>query len=205
MANSLAKLWICALALGSSALAAQDGRGTSGDIVLDMQSFEIDNKTNLIHLRAPRIKQGDMVIAADEALATGLDFQAKSEWKLNGHVRISLNSAVVMADSAVFTFDDKQLSRGELGGKATFEDSRPDSKSPVTGGASNVVYDYTTRTLRLTDNAWVHKDEYEMEGCDFVYNLSDGRVTSGSTNCGGFRIRVPKKQGEDTAGAAPPQ
>src|SRR5262245_60816192 len=119
MANSPSSLCLCALLLSSSAVTAQDNARAGCELALDMQSFEIDNKTNLINLHGPHITQCDLSISADQAVATGLEFQAKSEWKLTGHVRIKVDSAVVMAESAVFTFDDKQLSRGELSGEAT--------------------------------------------------------------------------------------
>jgi lipopolysaccharide transport protein LptA len=203
MANSLSRFWICALALGSSALAAQGGR-PANELLLEMQAVEIDNKTNLINLRGPRISQGDMSIAADQAVATGIDFQSKSEWKFTGNVRITLDSALVTADTAVFSFDDEELARGELAGNATFEDKQPDEAEPARGGASKIAYDYTGRTLRLTDNAWFQGDGVQAEGCDLVYNLTTERVTSGSTECADlFRIRFLPKQ--DAAGADPPQ
>src|SRR5262245_53432625 len=108
MANSLGKFCICALALGASALAAQDRAKPADEIVLSTGgSFEIDNKTNLVKLHGPvRITQGAMSIEADEALATGTEFQAKSEWTFNGRVRITTDRAVMTSESAVFTFDD---------------------------------------------------------------------------------------------------
>lgn len=205
MANSLGKFWICALALGSSALAAQDSARDSSELVLVMQSFEIDNKTNLITLRGPQITQGDLRIAADEAVATGIEFQAKSEWKLHGNVRITLDSAVVSADSAVFSFDDKQLSRGELAGHASFEQTQPNGKDPARGGAGKIVYDYRGRVLRLLTDAWIQSDRIQATGCDVVYNLTTKSVSSGSSDCPDlFQIRILSK-GENAAGSAPPQ
>jgi lipopolysaccharide transport protein LptA len=203
MASFLGRVTACALALGSSALGAQNSQPAS-ELLLDMQSFEIDNKTNLINLRGPRITQGAMSIAADEAVATGIDFEAKSEWKFNGNVRITLDSAVVTSASAVFAFDDKELARGELAGDATFEDAQPEGE-PARGGANKIVYDYKGRTLRLTENAWFRGDGVQAEGCDLVYNLTTERVTSGSSECADrFTIRFLPKQG-DAAPAAPPQ
>jgi lipopolysaccharide transport protein LptA len=202
MANFLGRLSALGLLLGSCALAAQDERTA---LVLEMQTLEIDNKTNLINLRGPKITRGDMSIAADEAVATGLDFESKSEWKLKGNVRITLESAVVKSDSAEFTFDDDELARGELAGGATFEDTQPDTPEPARGGASKIIYDYTSRTLRLTENAWFQGDGVQAEGCDLVYNLTTERVTSGSTECADlFRIRFLPKQ-QDAARPQAPQ
>lgn len=200
MANFLSSLCVLGLVLGSCALAAQSTRTA---LVLEMQSLEIDNKTNLINLRGPKITRGDMSIAADEAVATGLDFESKSEWKLKGNVRITLDSAIVTSDSAEFTFDDDELARGELMGRATFQDAHPDNAEPARGGANKIIYDYTGRTLRLTEGAWFQGDGVQAEGCDLVYNLTTERVTSGSTQCADlFRIRFLPKQ--DAARTNPP-
>jgi len=208
----LMKLSLCTLALGSTAIvardgaaqdrAAQDGARKATEVVLDMQSFELDSQTNLINLRAPRIKQGDMIIAADQAVATNTDFRAKSEWRLSGHVKITLDSAVITSETATFTFDEKQLARGELTGQATFEDPNPGDKEPARGGANKIAYDFAARTLRLTENAWFHKDQYQASGCDLVYNLATQHLSSGSMACADrFQIRVLPKQGEPGADA----
>ena len=74
--------------------------------------------------QTPRITQGDLTIAADDALATGFEFDEASEWRFTGNVRIEVATAVMEADSAVFTFADGQLSRGELEGTpASFSDT----------------------------------------------------------------------------------
>jgi len=207
MANSLRNLLICVLAsLMSPALAAQNA-GCHDDVVLDSGPFVLDGKTNLINVQAPRITQCKVVITADEATATAIDFEARSEWRFKGHVRVVVEGAVLSADSAVFTFVDKRLARGELAGTAKFEEARgADGKDPISGGAGKLVYDYQAKTLRLSDNAWVHKPrQYDVEGgCDLIYDLNEQRVTSGSTACGqNNRIRVlPRQDGE--AGAAAP-
>ena len=79
MANLLASLLICVLALGGSVVAAQERARNCTEVLLDMQSFELDSKTNLINLHAPRITQCAMTIIADQSVATSTDFQAKSE------------------------------------------------------------------------------------------------------------------------------
>jgi lipopolysaccharide transport protein LptA len=208
MAHSLAKATLCVLAFGASALAAQQGGAPLDDLVLNMQSFEIDTKTKLINLHGPLIKQGDMSIAAEEALATDKESRAKSEWRFDGNVRITVASTLVTSDSAVFAFDDKgQLARGELAGQATFEDPQPGRKSPARGGAGKIIYDRAKRTLQLTENAWFQSEGVHAQGCDIVYNLDTENVKSGSSDCADrFQMRFPpKQQGDNAAAAAPPQ
>ena len=152
----------------------------------------IDRKTNLFHLREPRITQGAMTIQADEALATGVDFNEHSEWRFTGHVRINVDSALLEADRAIFTFDADRLARGELDGRpATLTDHNATHKEPVRGGANKLVYDYAAHTLRLSEHAWINKGQTEIQGCDLIYDFNDERVTSGSSDCGeAFRIRI---------------
>ena len=198
-------LWVSVLAAaGCTALAAQNN-GEPQELLLDSASLTLDRATNLIHLRSPRISQGNLAITADEALATGIEFDQKSEWRFIGNVRISVDTAVIEARSAVFTFDQEQLARGELEGTpATFTDEDPARAKPIRGGANKFSSDYLARTLRLSDNAWVHKDQYEIQGCDLIYDFAAERVTSGSADCAElFRIRVLSNQDEQAPSAAP--
>ncbi|HVS25654.1 MAG TPA: LptA/OstA family protein [Gammaproteobacteria bacterium] len=210
MANSFRNLLICSLAsLMSPALAAQSS-GCHEEVVLDSGPFVLDGKTNLINVRTPKITQCSVVVTADEMTATANDFEKQSgEWRFMGNVRVAVGGAVLSADSAVFTFADKRLARGELAGAAKFEDAQTaDSKEPISGGAGKLVYDYEAKTLQLSDNAWVHKPhQYDVQGgCDLIYDLNEQRVTSGSAACGEKnRIRVLPHQDGEAPAAAPAQ
>jgi lipopolysaccharide transport protein LptA len=208
MANSLRNLLICGLAaLVSPALAAQSS-ACHEEVVLDSGPFVLDGKTNLINMSAPKITQCNVVLTADEVIATANDFEKQTgEWRFTGHVRVAFDGAVLTADSAVFTFADKRLARGELTGTAKFEDKQSEAnKEPISGGAGKLVYDYQAKTLQLSDNAWVHKpQQYDVRGgCDLIYDLNEQRVTSGLGDCDEKNtIRVlPRQDGEATP--APP-
>jgi lipopolysaccharide transport protein LptA len=198
---------VCLIVFAALARCALGAEGDSEQLVFESQSWTLDGKTNLIHFVGPKITQGDLGIEAQEAIATGIEFEQQSEWRFTGQVRIKLDGALITADSAVFTFADKRLSRGELSGSATFEDTaRAEGKSAVRGGANKILYDDRARTLRLSENAWVHKDQYEMQGCDLIYNLNGEGVTSGSPNCPQpFRIRVLSQQNENAAATDAPR
>ena len=209
MANSLRNLLICVLGLTAmQSLAAQSARSSCRDpVVLDSGPFVLDHKTNLIDVQKPKITQCKTVITADQATATGLDFDTKSEWRFKGNVRVVIDDNYELtADSAVFTFADKQLSRGQLLGTATFVDKQTADK----GTANKLVYDDKAKTLVLSDNARVHKAQYEIQGgCDLLYDMNEKRVTSGSTACdSNYRFRVlpnekekPHQDGEAPAAA----
>jgi len=207
MASSLRNLLIFVLALtASQALAAQGASSACREpVVLESGPFVIDHKTSLIDVRAPKITQCKTVITADEATATGLDFDTRSEWRFKGHVHVTVdNTYELTADAAVFTFADKQLARGQLLGQATFVDKQTTDK----GSANKLVYDDKAKTLVLSDNAQVHKDKYDIQGgCDLIYDLNEKRVTSGATTCGkNYQFRVvpnkePRQDGEAPAAA----
>jgi len=208
MGNSLARFCVCALLATTvyTVLAAQEA-ARSDDLVLDFESGTFNRQTNLFEARHPRIVQGNMRIEADES--SGVDVEQSSEWRFKGHVKITVNTAVLEADSAVFMFDGKQLSHAELeGNPASFTDFESAQQKPVRGGARKLTYDHVARTLRLSDDALVKKDQIEIQGCDLIYDFKEERVSSGSTDCGDqlFRIRVPKKSEQQAPpAAAPPQ
>jgi lipopolysaccharide transport protein LptA len=207
MANSLRNLLICVLGLtASQVLAAQGASSDCHDpVVLDSGPFVLDHKTNLINVQNPKITQCKTVITADEATATGLDFDTRSEWRFMGHVHVVVDTAELTADTAVFTFADKRLARGQLLGTATFVDKQTTDK----GSANRLVYDDKAKTLLLSDNAQVRKAQYEIHGgCDLVYDLNEKRVTSGATTCpepNRFIVIPNEKPHQDgQAPAAPP-
>jgi lipopolysaccharide transport protein LptA len=206
MANSLRNFLVCALVgAASPALAAESA--CHEPVVLDSGPFVLDHKTNLIDVQKPKITQCTTVITADEATATAIDFDTRSEWRFKGHVRVVVDNAELNAETAVFTFADKRLTRGQLSGNATFEDKQSSDK----GSAGKLMYDDQAKTLLLSDNAQVHKAQYEIHGgCDLIYDLSEKRVTSGSGVCAEpnrFRVlpnEKPHQDGEAPA-AAPAQ
>jgi len=196
-----------ASAWGSTTVAAQNSGGERQELRFSSESFSFDNQSSLVRIRAPRITQGDLRVEADEAVATGLDFDARSEWRFSGHVRITVDSAVMQADSAVFTFEDGQLSRGELAGNpATFNDPNADGQFPISGSAGALAYDYVARTLRLTGNAWLRRDRTEVTGCDLIYDFGAERFRSGSADCGeAYSFRVLPRANDSATAAPPPE
>jgi lipopolysaccharide transport protein LptA len=205
MGNLLAKFCVCPLiaAMVCGMSAAQE-RARS-DFELDADSVTLNTQTNLFEARRPRIVQGNVRVEADESVATGVDFAQRSEWRFKGHVKITVDHAVLEADSAVFIFDRKKLSRADLEGTpASFTDLPSPQQKPVRGGARKLAYDHGARTLLLSEDAWVNKDQYELQSCDLIYDFNLEKVTSGPTDCG-VRVRLPEKPKAKTPSVAPPQ
>lgn len=194
---SLALSLAAALAIGAQESEDDELQFTSGPLVLDRQ-------TNMMRAQGPRITQGNLSIVADDALATGFEFDEAGEFRLTGNVRIEIDSAVMEADSAVFTFAAGQLSHGELEGTpVSFTDFDPEEQRSIVGSAGKMSYDYEARTLRMTGEASVRLDNREILGCDLIYDFAAERVTSGSASCA-YRVRI-LPEADEQASAAPPR
>lgn len=175
MANSLnvRLLLTCfALALGGAGL-AQEAGNPGEPLVFEFESLTAGRSTNTIHWRRPKITQGNLSIEADEASGNSIDFTARGEWRFTGNVRINAGTAVLEAGSAVFTFDDGRLSRGELTGTpVTFSDFDNVRQTQIQGRAQQISYDYVARTLRMSGDAWVQRGRTQVFGCDLVYDFA---------------------------------
>ena len=162
---------------------AQQGGGSS-PISLDADSSSFDRQSNDVIFNGLSITQGDFTIEADEAKASGLDFE-KSEWFFQGNVRIAIDSANIEASTAELTFEGHALLVVKLrGNPAVFQDFSAVREETIQGGASLLEFDSVERTLRMTDGAWLSEGSNEFRGCDLIYDIDEEKITSGSSDCG---------------------
>lgn len=209
MANSTDRLRTTVAAILISVLASGAAQEDPQPISLDADSSLFDRQTNRVEFRQLRISQGDMSISADEAVASGLDFE-EGEWRLTGNVTLTLESARIYADSALMTFVDNELQTAELiGSPATLEDlgdpdDDPDSE-PVRGGADRLVYDNAAQVMRMLEGAWFASGQNEFRGCDLIYDLDQEQLSSGSSECGEPIVItiVPRDEENDESEDAP--
>ena len=153
-------------------------------ISLDADSSSFDRQSNSVVFEGLRINQGDFTIEADEAEASGLDFEM-SEWSFRGNVRIAIDSANIESSTAEVTFQAHELLVVRLrGDPAMFEDFSAAREEAIRGGASLLEFDTTERTLRMTDGAWLSEGPNEFRGCDLIYDIDEEKITSGSSECG---------------------
>jgi lipopolysaccharide transport protein LptA len=195
---------VLAVALGAG---AQSNDGEEFEFAADGRVV-LDNQTNMMRAEKPRITQGTLRIVADDVLATALEFEESGEFRLTGNVRIDVDSAFMEADSAVFTYANGRLSRGELeGSPVSFTDVDEATQRSVTGSAAKMSFDYLTRTLRMTGNASVQLATREVFSCDLIYDFRAEKVSSGSAECeDGFRVTLRRDAEQRTAPPdTPPQ
>jgi lipopolysaccharide transport protein LptA len=203
----LSTLHGCAVALTVAVAAGAQNNDADDELQFSSDSLVLDGPTNMMRAQQPRITQGNLRIAADDALATGFEFDKAGELRLTGNVRVDVDAASMEANSAVFTYANGQLSRGELEGTpVSFSEVDAATQRKVTGHAGKMSFDNVARTLRMTGDASVQLDSREVLGCDLIYDFRAERVTSGSADCeGGFRVRVRRDSEERATAPVPPQ
>ncbi len=185
MVNSILKFGsfsVALLLLSSSTLGAEEDEALP--ILLDAESSSFDQKTQTVVFQGLQITQGDMAIRADEAVASGLDFQ-RSEWRFNGNVDISVGSVNILASSAELVFEAHMLVVADLrGNPAEFEDLSESREQPIRGSANLLSYHSDDNTLRMTEGARLSEGSNNITGCDLIYDLEQEKLTSGTSECG---------------------
>lgn len=173
-------------------------------ISLDADSSTFDRGSNSVIFQGLRITQGDFTIEAEQAEATGLDFE-RSEWTFRGNVQIAIDSTRVESSTAEVIFQAHELQLVKLhGDPATFEDFGAGREEAIQGGASLLEFDSRERTLRMTEGAWLNEGPNEFRGCDLIYDLDEEQITSGSSQCGEpVVITVLPPATEESLGDAP--
>ncbi len=181
MANSVLRL--AALLLACCAAVAQQASEPL-PISLDADSSSFDRRSNTVSFEGLRITQGALGIEADKARATGLDF-GNSQWRFSGNVRITIDSAKILSDSAELQFLDHQLLSAALRGEpAQFEDVAQETGEPILGYANLFEYDTAQGTIRMTEQAFLSEGPNEISGCDLLYDLGRETITASSSECG---------------------
>ena len=160
-------------------------------ISLDAASTNFDYRNNLLTFSKVRIAQDGMSVEADEATATGLDFE-NSEWKFVGTVQIRMPNGRLDSDSATITFRNNQITNARItGSPATFQQERVEQQV-ARGRAGAIEYDVKRGTIELKDSAWLSDGKNEITGQTLVYDMLKERVIAnpGEQDPGGVSITI---------------
>ena len=187
-ASTLKALALFALALpATQALAAHVEQQA---ISLDAQSSELDYKNNNLIFRKVRITQGDMSVAADQAQATGLDFE-NSHWVFRGNVKITMEQGQLTSDEAEITFAKKLLSKAIVNGKpAAFEQQIAKTGKLAQGRADSIDYDVAKGVVHFSKNAWLSDGQNEIRGESLKYNVLAQNIVAESAEQGSQRVHI---------------
>ena len=189
------RLLAAAVTALSLALLATAGHGAGPKrsdlpINVDAQSSDFDYAKNTLLFRKVRVSQGSTSVEADEATATGLNFE-NSRWEFHSKVRISVEGGSLSSDDAAVTFTDNQITRALItGSPAEFEQKLAGSEDIAHGRAASIEYDFTTSTIRLLQDAYLTDGHNDIRGQTLVYSIRDQRVLANAAEQGDERVRI---------------
>jgi lipopolysaccharide transport protein LptA len=159
-------------------------------ISLDAQSSELDYKNNNLIFHKVRITQGNMSVAADQAQATGLDFE-NSHWVFRGNVRITMDQGQLTSDEAEITFSKKLLSKAIIhGNPAAFEQRIAKTGKLAQGRAELIDYDVAKGVVHLSKNAWLSDGQNEIRGESLKYNVLAQNIVAEASEQGSQRVHI---------------
>jgi lipopolysaccharide export system protein LptA len=157
-------------------------------VTVDAESSDFDYKSSRLVFNQVKITQGDIVVEATRATATGLDF-IDSRWQLEGKVRITAAEGTLSSDTATVNFGNNRVTRAEIvGSPAEFTKISP--QQTARGHAGRIIYDVDAGTIRLTENAWLSDGRNEIEGQTLVYSMREERVVATAREQGSQRVRI---------------
>jgi lipopolysaccharide transport protein LptA len=180
-------LFALALPASSQAIAAHVEQQA---ISLDAQSSELDYKNNNLLFHKVRITQGNMSVAADQAQATGLDFE-NSHWVFRGNVKITMDQGQLTSEEAEITFAKKLLSKAIVNGKpAAFEQHIAKTGKLAQGRADSIDYDVAKGVVHLSQNAWLSDGQNEIRGESLKYNVLALNIVAEASEQGSQRVHI---------------
>ena len=166
-------------------------------------SSDFDYKKNTLIFKQVKITQGPLEVEAQEATATGLNFD-DSDWTLTGQVKITVPDGKLTSTDAKVTFRKNQIARAEIrGAPAEFEQLVKETGKLARGRANTIVYDVQADTVRLAGGAWLTDGDNVIRGETLVYDIAGQRVAAnpGGADPGGVRITInPRSQDKPDAG-----
>jgi lipopolysaccharide transport protein LptA len=190
MAASTLNIAVALFALALPASLAIAAHVEQQAISLDAQSSELDYKNNNLIFHKVRITQGNMSVAADQAQATGLDFE-NSHWVFRGNVRITMDQGQLTSDEAEITFSKKLLSKAIVhGNPSAFEQRIAKTGKLAQGRAELIDYDVAKGVVHLSKNAWLSDGQNEIRGESLKYNVLAQNIVAEASEQGSQRVHI---------------
>jgi lipopolysaccharide transport protein LptA len=203
--RTAARLLFCCVLACAGSVANAAAVGSQEPINLEAASSDFDYRNNTLLFRRVRITQGPLQVEAQEASATGLNFE-NSEWNLKGDVRITVPDGKLASSDARVTFRGNEIVNASIRGTpASFEQRLKESRQLAQGEAATIDYNVREGTVRLSGDAWLTDGQNVIRGTTLVYDIGKQRVVAnpGGSEPGGVRITINPKQQD--AAPAPPQ
>jgi lipopolysaccharide export system protein LptA len=181
-------LLACLLASGMAQAAGP--RQSELPINVDATSSDFDYRNNTLLFRDVVITQGAVQVRANEATATGLNFE-DSEWVFRGNVRITVEGGSLQSEEARVNFVNNAIAKAIItGSPASFEQKLEDSAEIARGRAGTIQYDVTGATVRLQRDAYLTDGRNDISGETLVYSIRDQRVLANAEEQGDERVHI---------------
>ena len=183
-------LALCAVLLPGIALGILPN--SKEPIELEADSSEYDKENNRLVFRQIKITQAGLTIAADTAVADGLDF-SQSVWTFTGSVKIDGDGSHIRGSAAQLIFTDHRLTQATTTGRpATFErESDPEENvRALSGNAQSIEYDAVASTLVLNGQARLLDGSNEITGDRLMYSVLEDKLVASSDESSQVRIVI---------------
>jgi len=194
---------LAATGLVAAALAALVAGGAAapavGAVSLDKCSIEVESdglganfKQSTTQFKNVEITACDARIVARNAKGTSMDFD-DSTWTFDGDVRINMGEpqGSLKADRAIVRFRNNLVQHVTVTGTpAELEQKRTDSNTIMRGKARQMVYEMSSGTVTLSDDASVSEGgNTSVKAGQLVYDIRKQEVV-GSGASAGERVRM---------------
>ena len=181
---------LVAVLAAAAVMGADRPRPVNQEVSLDAASSEVDYRSNTIVFRDIVIAQGGIRVTAEQARATGLDFE-KSTWRFLGKVRITVDGGAMKSNEATVNFLASRITRATiLGNPAEFEQPRAGTAEMARGRAGSIAYDVPGGIIPLSRSAWLSDGRSEISGEELVYNVREQRVQAQAPAGRSDRVRI---------------
>lgn len=171
-------------------------------IALEADSSEFDKEENRLIFQRVRITQAGLSIAAETAVADGLDF-SRSVWTFTGGVNIDGDGSHIRGSTAQLVFTDHRLVQATTTGEpATFDreaDPEEDLRA-LSGNAESIEYDAVESTLLLSGSARLLDGANEITGDQLLYNIIEDKLIASSDDTSQVRVIITPQNGAEDGG-----
>lgn len=191
LARLMARMTLIAgLLLGYLPAEGAGPKQTDLPIDLNAVSTDFDYRNNTLLFREVIITQGAVQVRANEATASGLNFE-NSQWVFRGNVHIKVDGGSLESDEAHVKFTDNRIAHATItGSPASFEQKLEDSGDIARGRAGTIEYDIAGATVRLKQDAYLTDGRNDISGETLVYSIRDQRVLANAEEQGDERVHI---------------
>ena len=146
---------LCGLAAGAALAATPQLPRPSKDqpIELVAASSDFDYKKNTLVFRQLRITQGPLVVEAQSATATGLNFE-NSDWTLSGQVRITVPDGKLTSSDAKVAFRNNQISSAQVRGSPAEFEQRVKETGQIARGRARAATSWPSDDIFSACTSW---------------------------------------------------